>query len=148
MSSRVHGPSFWWLWASTVMRNKHNVNQPSRSSTINANTLLFCMDHISLRQGHLSLLGARTCFALWLLQSDYANTVFLCDTTKYASSFSLYWFQLNTPSHLHGHPQQGNDHRKAPPLGSLASHPPWRKIRIMLQASLLHVNKENFYCAL
>lgn len=35
MSSRAHSPGFWWLWASVVMHNKCNVNQPSRSSTIN-----------------------------------------------------------------------------------------------------------------
>lgn len=61
MSRSVRWPSFRWLWASIVMHNKRNVNQPSRSSTINAVALfLFYMGHISLKQGHLSLPGART----------------------------------------------------------------------------------------
>jgi len=91
LSNRVHWPSFRWLWASIVMHNKHNVNQPSRTSTINATALLFYMAHISLRQGHLSLLGARTC-----VLSGCGNQALLTHTRSLWFSFTphflCYWF--------------------------------------------------------
>lgn len=83
MISRVHWPSFRWLWANTVMHIKLRVNQPSRSSTIDATALFFYMDCISLRQGHLLLWGARAC-----LLSGYINhTIMLFSTSR-----SFFWF--------------------------------------------------------
>lgn len=102
------------------MHNKCNVNQPSRSSTINVISLLFCIDHISLRQGHLTLPGARAC--LLVASADNSNAWALRNCLAPIQFFILFYF-----IHLPGLPQPGSDHRRAPPWGSLASHPLWKQ---------------------
>lgn len=102
------------------MHNKCNVNQPSRSSTINVISLLFCIAHISLRQGHLTLPGARAC--LLVASADNSNAWALRNCLAPIQFFILFYF-----IHLPGLPQPGSDHRRAPPWGSLASHPLWKQ---------------------